>query len=89
MQSCIGTTADGVFGAKSKKAWINVRAGSKGTQAKCVQMMLICRGFSCGSYGAGGDFGSCSVAAARSFQAALGLTADGIVGKNTATRLFG
>ena len=89
VQSCIGTTADGIFGTKSKKAWVNVRSGSKGTQAKCVQMMLICRGFSCGSCGADGDFGSNSVAAVRSFQSALGLTVDGIVGKNTATRLFG
>ena len=89
VQSCIGTTADGIFGNKSKKAWVNVKRGSKGTQAKCVQAMLICRGFSCGSCGADGDFGSDSVTAVRGFQNGLGLTADGIVGKNTATRLFG
>lgn len=89
VQSCIGTTADGVFGNKSRKSWVNVKRGSKGTQAKCVQAMLICRGFSCGSCGADGDFGSDSVTAVRGFQNGLGLTADGIVGKNTATRLFG
>lgn len=89
VQACIGTTADGIFGTNSKKSWKNVKNGSKGTQVKCVQAMLICRGYSCGSCGADGDFGSGTASAVKKFQSACGLSVDAIVGKNTATKLFG
>lgn len=87
-QKLIGVTEDGKFGAKSKAAWKTIKNGSTGELARVVQAMLICIGYSCGSYGADGDVGNGTVAAIKKFQTDNGLTVDGIVGKNTAYALF-
>lgn len=60
-----------------------VRSGSRGDAAKIVQGALISRGYSCGSSGIDGVFGVGSVAALKKYQAAVGITADGIVGPAT------
>lgn len=52
-----------------------------------VQAALISKGYSCGSYGADGDFGADTNTAVVNYQRAHGLTADGIVGPNTWTSL--
>lgn len=89
VQGAIGVTQDGIFGTKSKAAWSTLKKGSDGTAVKCCQCMLICLGYSCGSYGADGDFGSKTYSAVKKFQKAESLDVDGIIGKNTAYALFG
>lgn len=60
-----------------------VRSGSSGDVAKIVQGALISHGYSCGSSGIDGVFGVASVSALKEYQAAVGITADGIVGPAT------
>lgn len=60
-----------------------VKSGSKGDAAEIVQAALIERGFSCGSSGIDGVFGTASVAALKKYQTAQGITADGICGPAT------
>lgn len=63
--------------------------GSKGESVKALQILLIGYGFSCGRYGADGDFGSGTEAAVRAYQKANGLEVDGIVGPMTWSKLLG
>lgn len=58
-------------------------AGTKGSDVKVLQRLLICLGYDLGSYGADGDFGAKTTAAVKAYQKAKGLSADGIVGVNT------
>lgn len=65
-----------------------LRVGSKGTQVKVLQWLLN----HTTDYTSGvvdGIFGTKTLAAVRQFQQANGLTVDGIVGKNTWTKLLG
>ena len=57
--------------------------GDKGNDVKTMQTMLIACGYSCGSYGADGDFGSGSDKALRKFQGDYGLTVDGKYGSKS------
>ena len=66
-----------------------VKSGSRGDAAKIVQGALIAKGYSCGSSGIDGIFGTASVAALKSYQKAQGITADGIVGPATWGKLLG
>lgn len=66
-----------------------VKSGSRGDAAKIVQGALIAKGYSCGSSGIDGVFGTASVAALKSYQKAQGITADGIVGPATWGKLLG
>ena len=52
-----------------------------------MQTMLIAVGYSCGSYGADGDFGSGSDKALRKFQGDYGLTVDGKYGSKSKAKL--
>lgn len=61
--------------------------GDKGDAVKAMQTMLIAIGYSCGSYGADGDFGSDSDKALRKFQKDYDLTVDGKYGSNSKTKL--
>lgn len=69
--------------------WTGVvyKRGSSGTNVKRIQNNLIASGHSVGSAGADGSFGSATDSAVKAFQKANGLTADGIVGKNTWNKL--
>ena len=58
----------------------NLQKGDKGDDVKEMQEMLIACGFSCGSCGADGSFGSATDNAVRNFQKAVGITVDGIYG---------
>ena len=60
-----------------------LKKGSEGAQVKTVQRLLMAMGYSCGSCGADGEFGSGTLAAVKSFQKAKGLSVDGIVGSKT------
>lgn len=60
-----------------------IKLGSKGSDVKKAQQLLIAKGYSCGTAGADGDFGAATYNAVKKFQADNGLEADGIVGANT------
>lgn len=66
------------------------QGGSQNTvkRVKTLQRMLIAKGYSCGSCGADGDFGSNTRSAVIRYQQAKGLSVDGIVGKDTWTKLL-
>ena len=66
-----------------------LRKGAKGRQVKALQTLLIGYGYSCGSSGVDGDFGSATDKAVRAFQKAKGLTVDGVVGPATWGKLLG
>ena len=87
-QRAVGTAADGIWGSKSRACWSNVKEGGRGDAVRAMQAMLICRGYSCGDWGADGICGGGTVAAVKAFQRAVSLTVDGICGKNTADKLF-
>ena len=76
---------DGSAIVTAKTIWCTVQLrqlskGSSGNDVKTLQRLLIAAGYTCGSYGADGDFGGATDSAVRKWQAANGLTADGIVG---------
>lgn len=76
---------DGIFGANTYNACINVRKGAEGNITYLIQAMLICKGF---DIEADSIFGSATESAVKEFQSRNGLSADGIVGKNTFNKLF-
>ena len=63
--------------------------GAKGDTVKALQILLIGRGYSCGSYGADASFGSATDSAVKKFQKAKGLSVDGVVGPATWAKLLG
>lgn len=63
-------------------------AGAKGEAVRTMQTLLIAKKFTCGSYGADGEFGSGTLAAVRNFQRANGLYTDGCCGVNTWAKLL-
>lgn len=66
-----------------------LRRGMTGADVKTLQAALIAYGYSCGSAGADGDFGSGTETALKKFQTKYGLGADGIAGKGTWGKLLG
>ena len=61
-----------------------LRRGMKGDDVKAMQEKLIRLGYSCGKYGADGDFGSATEAAVEHLQENNRLESDGIYGPETA-----
>ena len=53
-----------------------LRYGSTGEEVKLMQKMLIACGFSCGSYGADGDWGNATSQAVSAFRKANGLSSE-------------
>jgi peptidoglycan hydrolase-like protein with peptidoglycan-binding domain len=72
---------------ESPSSMPTLRIGSRGSAVIDVQRRLATAGFSAGP--ADGIFGSLTDSAVRSFQSARGLGADGIVGSQTWSALFG
>ena len=66
-----------------------LKKGSEGAAVKALQILLIGHGYSCGSSGADGDFGSATDKAVRAYQKAKGLGVDGVVGSKTWGKLLG
>lgn len=66
-----------------------LRNGSKGSSVKALQTLLIGYGYSCGRWGADGDFGAGTESAVKAYQKANGLGVDGIVGPATWGKLLG
>lgn len=63
--------------------------GDKGNTVKALQRMLIYEGYNCGGYGADGDFGNGTEKSVKQYQKDKKLTADGIVGEKTWSKLLG
>lgn len=57
--------------------------GSKGDSVRALQILLIGYGYSCGKWGADGDFGGDTEAAVKAYQKKNKLDVDGIVGSAT------
>ena len=55
-------------------------SGMRGDDVRELQINLISLGYSCGSWGADGDYGDATEMAVRAFQAASGLDVDGQYG---------
>lgn len=66
-----------------------LRRGSKGETVRAAQILLAGRGYSVGSWGADGDFGSGTYAGVTNFQSSKGLSADGVIGEQTWRALLG
>ena len=66
-----------------------LKKGAKGNEVKAMQTLLIGYGYSCGSSGADGDFGSNTDKAVRAYQKAKGLSVDGSCGPKTWAKLLG
>lgn len=80
-----GLIVDGIFGTNTYNACINVRKGAEGNITYLIQAMLVCHSF---GIDADGIFGPATENAVKEFQSRNGLSADGIVGKNTFNKLF-
>lgn len=80
-------SVDGIWGPKTSAAIVNVRKGAKGNITKVLQGALICNGYT--TNGFDGIFGSGTETAVRKFQAARGISADGIAGRQTFAKMFG
>ena len=64
-----------------------LRNGCEGEDVRELQTMLIKLGYSCGSWGADGEFGDATEFAVRRFQTFNGLDVDGEVGEKTLAKL--
>lgn len=61
--------------------------GDSGAEVKKLQQNLISLGYSCGSYGADGDFGVGTENAVKAFQRDNGLVVDGIYGEKSKVKM--
>lgn len=64
-------------------SFVNIQYGDEGSRVEDLQKKLISLGYSCGSWGADGDFGNDTRSAVMKFQSDNNLTPDGIVGEST------
>lgn len=60
-----------------------LKSGDKNEAVKVMQTVLIYLGFSCGTSGADGSFGPATVKAVKAYQKAVGITQDGICGRDS------
>lgn len=66
-----------------------LKKGSEGKTVKALQILLAGYGYSCGTCGVDGDFGTATENAVECFQEDNDLTVDGIVGPKTWAKLLG
>lgn len=66
-----------------------LQRGDTGETVRAAQALLRIRGFSCGIWGADGEFGDATLASVKLFQESRYLNADGIVGAETWEKLIG
>lgn len=81
-----GLAEDGLFGNLTYNACPNIRQGARGNITHIIQSMLYCKGYN--TNGVDGIFGSGTTQAVKDYQRNNGLSADGIVGRNTFRSLF-
>lgn len=65
-----------------------VRNGDSGNAVKILQLVLVAYEYNIGKYGADGDFGSDTESAVRQFQKNSEIEVDGIVGRDTWSKLM-
>ena len=65
-----------------------IRKGDSGNAVKILQLALVAYEYNIGTYGIDGDFGFDTESAVRKFQKNSGIEIDGIVGKDTWTKLL-
>lgn len=82
-------TVDGKEGPNTLAGCPLVKEGASGGITKLIQEYLIAHGYSCGSEGADGKFGSKTAAAVRAYQKDHGLIVDGDVGQKTWKKMLG
>ncbi len=68
---------------------VTLRMGSKSPAVQALQQLLIAKGFSCGHWGADGEFGAATMQAVQNFQRSMDLSTDGIAGPKTMAALLG
>ncbi|MGX4737100.1 peptidoglycan recognition protein family protein [Kitasatospora griseola] len=85
-----GSTSGGTSSAPKYPGWLVAR-GAKGATVRAIQQALGSRGYGSvlAPWGADGDFGAATERAVRAFQSAQHISADGVVGPVTWSRLFG
>lgn len=76
---------DTIYDPDEEKDYLS--KGDSGDAVQTMQMMLIACGYSCGSYGADGDFGSATDNALRDFQKAQKLKVNGHYDETTKSAL--
>lgn len=79
-------SVDGIFGPKSKSAFLNLRQGVSGNITWTCQAMLYIKGYN--PNGLDSIYGPGMKSCVKTFQKNKGLSVDGILGKNTAYKLF-
>lgn len=84
-----GGTAPSTGATESGSVSSNLRKGSKGEAVKALQQKLISLGYSCGRWGADGDFGTDTMKAVAEFQEDHDLPATGEVDAKTQEALNG
>lgn len=65
-----------------------LKKGARGIEVRSMQALLRVLGYGLGSYGVDGDFGKDTESAVKQFQKAKGIEVDGVVGKDTWTKLI-
>lgn len=65
-----------------------LRKGSKGHEVAALQVLLKAKGYNIGASGVDGDFGSATFEAVKEFQRNSHIEIDGIVGKDTWSKLI-
>ena len=80
-------TVDGIRGVNTLNACPMLRIGAEGNITAILQARLTELGINCG--GVDGKFGANTKSAVISFQRNFGIMADGIVGKNTWSKILG
>lgn len=89
LQTEIGTTPDGIPGPKTLAACPLLKKGAKGNVVKLMQQRLQDYYNIPLQYGADGEFGYQTEVSVKKFQRMKGISADGIVGRNTWSKLLG
>ena len=69
--------------------YTTLKNGSSGSDVKKLQQALVDAGYSVGSAGVDGIYGSATAAAVKAYQKANGLSVDGIAGNQTLGSLYG
>ena len=65
-----------------------LRRNYRNDLVKMLQTLLVLNGYSVGSYGIDGDFGTSTELSVKAFQTDMCIEIDGIVGKNTWSKLL-